>query len=100
MPPRMAAGKPIKEFDWLGAEIAPIPASLSAFVSRGVFVADADGILALSGVMRGDVIKSVNNRQVDDMMSFISITKDVNVFEGILLDVIRSGQPMYITVRK
>jgi S1-C subfamily serine protease len=100
MPPKIATGKPIKEFDWLGAEISPIPASLAGFINRGVYVADADGILARSGVIKGDVIQAVNKRPVEDMMSFIAISKDANVLEGILLEVIRSGQPMYITVKK
>jgi type II secretory pathway component PulC len=62
-------------------------------------VAEKGGILGAAGAMKGDIIKSVNNQAVTDMISFIKIAKKVNVKDGILLDVIRGGKPMYITIK-
>lgn len=87
------------EFEWLGVEITPLPAAIQGYVNSGVYVAEKGGILGAAGVMKGDVIKSVNNQAVPDMLSFIKIAKKANVKDGILLDVIRSGKPMYITIK-
>jgi S1-C subfamily serine protease len=100
MPPKIATGKAIKEFGWLGSEIDAIPASLAGFVSRGVYVSDADGLLLRSGVIKGDVITAINKQPVEDMTQFVGMARNVNVLEGILLEVVRAGQPIYITVKK
>ncbi len=101
-PPFMPRGpqmRQVKEFTWLGSEISPLNGTLAAYVKSGVMVRDADGVLRAAGVMKGDVIKGINNARVTDMMSFISITKSMNVNNGFLLDIVRGGQPLYITVR-
>ncbi|MBF0558772.1 MAG: trypsin-like peptidase domain-containing protein [Nitrospirae bacterium] len=87
------------EFEWFGAEITPLIPAIQAYVNSGVYVAETGGVLGAAGVLKGDVIKSVNNHAVGDMISFIRIAKKVNVKDGILLDVIRGGRPMYITVK-
>ncbi len=89
----------VKEFEWLGSEIRPLTASLAPFVRTGVYVADAGGVLRAAGMMRGDVIKAVNKESVMDMTSFIRMTQTLNVREGFLLDIIRNGEPMYLTIR-
>jgi len=91
--------RPPAEFGWLGAEITPLIPALQGFVNTGVYVAETGGALRAAGVMNGDVIKSVNNHAVPDMTSFIRIANKVNVKDGILLDVIRGGNPVYITVK-
>jgi S1-C subfamily serine protease len=87
------------EFEWLGAEITPLSPVILAYVKEGVYVAEAGGVIGAAGVLKGDVIKSVNNHAVADMISFIKIAQKVNVKDGILLDIIRSGNPLYITVK-
>jgi len=87
------------EFGWLGAEITPLIPAIQGFVNSGVYVAETGGVLRAAGVLNGDVIKSVNNHTVADMTNFIRIANKVNVKNGILLDVIRGGQQMYITVK-
>ena len=92
------AGQPA-EFEWLGAEMTPLIPAIQAYVNSGVYVAETGGVLGAAGVLKGDVIKSVNNHAVGDMISFIRIAKKVNVKDGIMLDVIRGGNPMYIIVK-
>lgn len=102
VPSLMAPAPKVKqpaEFEWLGVEITPLPAAIQGYVNSGVYVAEKGGLLGAAGVMKGDVIKSVNNHAVPDMISFIKIAKKVNVKDGILLDVIRGGKPMYITIK-
>jgi S1-C subfamily serine protease len=97
--PGPAINPVVKEFGWLGSEIAPLTPAIQPYVKTGVYVSDADGILRAAGVQKGDVIKAINNKTVTDMTSFITITRTLNVRNGFLLDIIRGSQPMYITVR-
>ncbi len=101
--PAFMPGPPInnqvKEIGWMGSEIAPLSPSIAPYVKTGVMVSDADGVLRAAGVMRGDVIKAVNNNTVTDMTTFMSYTRNLNVMDGFLLDIVRNGQSMYITVR-
>ncbi len=93
------AGTPIKqptEFTWLGAEIIPLPPGTG---KAGVYVAEAAGVLGAAGIKAGDIIKGVNNTQVTDIYSFISLSKTVDTKKGFLLDVIRAGDPLFITVK-
>ncbi|MBF0566853.1 MAG: trypsin-like peptidase domain-containing protein [Nitrospirae bacterium] len=103
MPPFMPQNvqtRQVGEFEWLGGEITPLIPAIEGFVNNsGVYVADTGGVLAAAGVMRGDVIKAVNNQAVTDIASFMRISKKANVLEGILLDIVRQGQPMYLTIK-
>ena len=66
---------------------------------KGVLVAEAEGLMAAAGVKAGDIIKAINNTQVSDMNSFIKLTLKADVKKGVLLDIIRAGDPMYITIK-
>jgi S1-C subfamily serine protease len=82
------------EFTWLGGEMVPLPAD-----NAGVSVAEAEGVLAIAGVKAGDIITGVNNQKVTDLNSFIEMTTKVKIKQGFLLDVMRSGSPLYIAVK-
>jgi serine protease Do len=91
------AGTPVKqptEFTWLGAEITPLTTG-----KAGVYVAEAEGLLGAAGVKQGDIIKGVDYTPVTDMYSFINLSKKTDIKKGFILDIIRSGEPMYITVK-
>ncbi|MBF0607169.1 MAG: trypsin-like peptidase domain-containing protein [Magnetococcales bacterium] len=90
--------KPIKEFVWLGSEFQPLKQPLAFYVKNGVFAADIEGVLARAGLMRGDIIVGINKMDVNDMPSFIQITGKLKPGKGILLDVLRAGEFLYITV--
>jgi S1-C subfamily serine protease len=95
----VAAVTPIKqptEFTWLGAEITPLPPGTG---KAGVYVVEAEGLLGAAGIKQGDIIKGINNTPVTDIYSFINLSKKADIKKGFLLDIIRSGNPMYITVK-
>ncbi|MBF0343182.1 MAG: trypsin-like peptidase domain-containing protein [Nitrospirae bacterium] len=92
--------KQVREFVWLGSEFQPLKQPLAFYVKNGVFAADIEGVLAKAGLMRGDIIVGINKMDVDDMASFIEITGKLKPNKGILLDVLRSGEFIYITVGK
>jgi serine protease Do len=93
------AGTAIKqptEFTWLGAEIIPLPPGTG---KAGVYVAESLGLLGAAGVKQGDIITGMNNTPVTDIYSFINLSKTADTKKGFLLDVIRSGVPLFITVK-
>ncbi|MEI7672834.1 MAG: trypsin-like peptidase domain-containing protein [Deltaproteobacteria bacterium] len=84
------------EFTWLGAELTPLPFGAG---KTGVYVAESLGVLADAGVKQGDVITGMNSTPVTDIYSFISLAQKADVKKGILLDVMRAGYPLFITVK-
>ncbi|MBI4763218.1 MAG: trypsin-like peptidase domain-containing protein [Deltaproteobacteria bacterium] len=84
------------EFTWLGGEIIPLPPGSG---KAGVYVAESLGLLGKAGVQQGDVITGLNHNRVTDIYSFINLTKTVDTRKGLILDVIRSGYPLFITVK-
>jgi S1-C subfamily serine protease len=92
-----AGATPIKqptEFNWLGGDITPLPPG-----KTGVQVVEVEGLLAAGGVKATDVIKGINRTPVTDMNSFINLTQKVDVKKGVILDIIRNGAPLYITIK-
>ena len=83
-----------KSFTWLGADIQALPPDKS-----GVYIVEVEGVLAAAGIKSGDIIKGINNAKVTDMNSFIGLTTKVDPKKGFLLDVIRVGAPLYISVK-
>jgi serine protease Do len=87
-------------YQWpLGASITPILPAFATFTRTGVYVQNAGGILAANGLRSGDIIKGINGNQVEDMQSFVKQSKKVDSKKGFLLDVIRSGNSIYLTVK-
>ena len=84
------------EVTWLGAELIPLPPGTG---KAGVYVAESLGLLGAAGVKQGDIITGMNNTPVTDIYSFICVSKTVDIKKGFLLDVIRSGNPLFITVK-
>ncbi|MFZ4441246.1 MAG: trypsin-like peptidase domain-containing protein [Syntrophales bacterium] len=84
------------ECTWLGAEIIPLPPGTG---TAGVYIAESLGLLGNAGVKQGDVIVGLNNARVTDIYSFVNLTKTADTKKGILLDIIRSGYPLFITVK-
>jgi S1-C subfamily serine protease len=92
-----AAATPIKqpaEFAWLGADIGPLTTG-----KPGVSVVEVEGILGAAGVKAGDIIKAVNGTAVTDLNSFIALATKVDLKKGCLLDILRAGDPIFITVK-
>ena len=94
------AQQPAGAFQWpLGASITPILPAFTTITKTGVYVQNSGGLLAASGLRGGDIIKGINGVQVENMESFIKQTKRVDSRKGFVLDVIRSGNSMFLTVK-
>ncbi|MBI4397338.1 MAG: PDZ domain-containing protein, partial [Elusimicrobia bacterium] len=92
---------------WEGARLATLSPALTEHLgvprgTRGVVVLDVEpGSLAdQMGLAGGDVVASVNQRRVQDVKSFLKTMGDVDLKEGVLLDVSRQGHWVYLSYQK
>ena len=87
-------------FKWpLGATITPILPAFANITKTGVYVQNSSGILAANGLKNGDIIKGINGAKVEDLETFIKATKRADSRKGFTLDIIRSGNSMFLTVK-
>ncbi len=87
-------------YQWpLGASITPLLPAVTAITKTGVYVQKSSGILAANGLKSGDIIKALNGAQVENLEDFIKQANRVNIKSGFVLDVIRSGNSIFLTVK-
>lgn len=65
---------------------------------HGIVIEQVDNPAMSSGVHEGDLIKGINNENIESVKDFLSKVEGIQIEEGVLLDVIRNGKPLYITV--
>lgn len=51
-----------------------------------------------SGIKAGDFLKSINGEAVTSVPSFLRVARDVDISSGVLLDIVRAGEPLYVTL--
>ncbi len=91
--------------EWKGIQVMKLTPDLGRRFRQpddasGVIVVDVadDSPLAELGLAVGDVIRSVNQQATPDTTSFEKATSKVNLKDGVVLDVLRQGHPMYLSV--
>ena len=66
----------------------------------GVLVGEVEGIAAIeAGLLAGDLIKKVNNKEIKDIEQFKEIARRIDPSKGVVLDIVRQRRPFYITIR-
>ncbi|MBF0511560.1 MAG: magnetochrome domain-containing protein [Candidatus Omnitrophica bacterium] len=65
---------------------------------QGVVVNWCEGVAYSAGVRSGDLIKAINNQKIYTLSDFLKVAKSVSHQPGFLLDILRNGQPLYITM--
>lgn len=105
--PSKRGGKGSGEKEWLGAHVVPLTSELAESLrqprdAEGVIVTDVDsGSQAEEmGVVPGDVIRAVNQEPTPDVPSFSRAVGKINLGEGVVLDVLRQGRPLYLSYTK
>lgn len=91
------------EAEWAGMSVSDItPARAMEYNiakdEQGVVVNWCEDPAYTSGVRGGDLLKAVNNKKVRNVSEFLKVTKLVSIQDGVMLDVVRNGQPLYITL--
>ena len=91
-----AAGRILK-LDKFGLSITNLDSQTQKQLNThvGVMVSAAEGVAQMSGIQEGDVILSVNNKEVTTINEVQQMLKDRNVAAFLIL---RGNQRMYITI--
>lgn len=96
------------ESKWLGATFSDITNPLLQKYQQetgtkvtGVIAVNVplDSVAADAGIVEGDIIHAVNQKEVANIADFEKVTKDVNVKEGIVLDLRRQGQSFFLSYK-
>ncbi|MEI6437208.1 MAG: hypothetical protein WCO69_00485 [Candidatus Omnitrophota bacterium] len=90
--------------EWSGMTVSNMTPALQMEFSipkdeKGVVVNWCEDPAFASGVRGGDVIKSINNKPTLTINDFLKVTKVTDVSNGVLLDILRQGQPLFITMQ-
>ena len=65
---------------------------------KGVVVNWCEDPAYSSGLRSGDLLKGMNNKKINNINDFLKAAKGISIGQGGLLDVMRNGQPLYITL--
>lgn len=92
-----------EKFEWLGATVRELSASLRAQLGLGesesgvvIFEVKPNSKAEEIGLMPKDLIRALNQEKVTDLKSFKEIIKKIKLQEGIVLDILRKGEPLYL----
>ncbi|MBF0477887.1 MAG: hypothetical protein HQL26_00225 [Candidatus Omnitrophica bacterium] len=89
---------------WVDMEVTAVSRSIRKSFKipsniKGMFVIDEGKQSAQQyGVKTGDVIVSIGRRPVPTASAFVKIANNVKYSDGILLDIYRDGNQLYITI--
>ena len=92
------------ERDWFSVEVKDINNAIAKKYNlppeaKGVVVDEVEGNRDLIMKLRkGDLIRGINRTGIDDIRDFRSTSRKINPNNGLLLDIVRSGYPMYVTI--
>jgi serine protease Do len=108
--PRNAPGKKEQkaaEQEWLGARVTNIT---SEIMETYQIPKEAVGVVATEikpgsdadeiGLVPGDVIRGINQTPTPDVATFRKVSGSVKLSQGVVLDVLRQGHPIYLSYTK
>jgi len=97
----------VSEKMWHGAHISKLTQDLAESAQQppdaaGVIVTDVEGGSQAEemGLAAGDVIRAVNQEPTPDVDAFTRVTSRVKLSEGVVLDILRQGRPLYLSYTK
>ncbi len=96
-----------KEKTWLGAHVVPLTSELAESFrqpaeAEGVVITDVDqGSQAEEmGISPGDILRAINQIPTPDITSFSKASREINLKDGLVLDILRQGRPLYLSYTK
>jgi serine protease Do len=99
--------KKMDQKEWLGAHLVKLTENQMDQLNlpentEGVLVADVDGGSHAEdvGLAPGDLIRSVNQIPTPDLATFSKATANLDLSQGVVLDILRQGHPMYLSYTK
>ncbi len=103
----VAASKPIKKkpqntaFNWLGLSVSKVPLDITnkLEVKGGVSVSSVKGLAANSGLAIGDVIISINNKNIGSVLQFSKMVDKLDKSKIVVLLIRRGEEALFIPIR-
>jgi len=85
----------------LGLQVEPVPeaARERLGIGGGVRVAGVDGPAAEAGIVRGDIITRLNNREIIDVAGFREVVEGLPAGRSVPVLIIRDGNPRFLALR-
>ena len=95
--------KTLMEGHWIGCEVIPITPGIAKANSippdlAGVLIDEVTLLSAEAGLLAGDVVTAVNDRQVVDLKSFWQATKEVGQASRASLSIYRGGKSRTVVI--
>jgi len=92
------------DVEWMGIEVRNLTSEMRKQYSipedaEGVIIVGIDplGKLSRAGLAEGDLIRSINRKDIKSINDFNGATKGVKLSKGVMFDILRGGRPLYIT---
>ena len=90
--------------EWGGMTVSNITPSISMEFNipkneKGVVINWCEDPAYSSGLRGGDLLKAVNNKKVHNISEFLKVAKTIDLDKGALVDIVRNGQPLYLTFK-
>lgn len=91
------------EAEWAGMSVSNINGATAMEYNipkdeSGVLINWCEDPAYSAGIRSGDLVKAINNVKVKTLSDFLKVSKTTDLSQGALLDILRNGQPLYITL--
>ena len=88
-------------FKWMGLSVMDVPQDVlnKLGLNGGVAISSAKGISGKSGLVQGDIIVSINNRDVSSVAQFSNIANKLDKKKVAVFLIRRGGEALFITVK-
>ena len=90
--------------EWGGMTVSNITPSIAMEFNipkdeKGVVINWCEDPSYGSGLRSGDLLKAVNNKKIRNIGEFLKTVKTIDLGRGALVDIVRNGQPLYLTLK-
>jgi serine protease Do len=88
-------------FNWMGLTVLDVPQEVltKLGLNGGVGISSAKGISGKSGLVQGDVIVSINNKDVSSVAQFTVLANELDKKKVAVFLIRRGGEALFITVK-
>lgn len=92
------------EAEWAGMTVGNLTDNLAVEYNipgdeYGVVILWVEEQAYYSGIKERDLLKAINNQKIKNVSDFLRIAREINMNDGVLLDILRNRAPLYVTLK-